>query len=167
MCYTNILCLFIICSYAIGHWWFIVYTNYSSFRACKQAINLIIERGKSSQGPMDPNQLYDGQAVVEMSIPGNKVGLIIGKGGETIRQLQVSGCSAHYRFACHRLPSCHVTCGNSGAKKVSTISLKKYWLVTVVECHHQLSTTALSEPYCFQVTLLLLGCCSFPTVGDP
>lgn len=31
----------------------------------------------------------EGGTVVEMSIPGSKVGLIIGKGGETIRQLQV------------------------------------------------------------------------------
>ena len=33
----------------------------------------------------------EGNSVLEMSIPGPKVGLIIGKGGETIRQLQVSG----------------------------------------------------------------------------
>ena len=32
-----------------------------------------------------------GQTVVEVMVPGNKVGLVIGKGGETIRQLQV-GC---------------------------------------------------------------------------
>ena len=31
------------------------------------------------------------QGGIEMMIPGNKVGLIIGKGGETIKQLQVSG----------------------------------------------------------------------------
>lgn len=31
----------------------------------------------------------DMQTVVEMLIPGNKVGLIIGKGGETIKVLQV------------------------------------------------------------------------------
>lgn len=31
----------------------------------------------------------ENQSVVEMSIPGGKVGLVIGKGGETIRQLQV------------------------------------------------------------------------------
>lgn len=30
-----------------------------------------------------------GQTVVEMMVPGNKVGLVIGKGGETIKQLQV------------------------------------------------------------------------------
>ena len=32
-----------------------------------------------------------GQTAVEVMVPGNKVGLVIGKGGETIRQLQV-GC---------------------------------------------------------------------------
>ena len=31
----------------------------------------------------------DGQNVVEIMIPGNRAGLIIGKGGETIKQLQV------------------------------------------------------------------------------
>ena len=30
-----------------------------------------------------------GQNVVEIMVPGNKVGLIIGKGGETIKMLQV------------------------------------------------------------------------------
>ena len=32
-----------------------------------------------------------GQTTVEVMVPGNKVGLVIGKGGKTIRQLQV-GC---------------------------------------------------------------------------
>ena len=32
-----------------------------------------------------------GQTAVEVMVPGNKAGLVIGKGGETIRQLQV-GC---------------------------------------------------------------------------
>lgn len=31
----------------------------------------------------------DGHSIVEMLIPGPKVGLVIGKGGETIRNLQV------------------------------------------------------------------------------
>lgn len=36
---------------------------------------------------------FTGQNTVEMMIPGNKVGLIIGKGGETIKQLQTKcGC---------------------------------------------------------------------------
>ena len=32
-----------------------------------------------------------GQTAVEVMVPGNKGGLVIGKGGETVRQLQV-GC---------------------------------------------------------------------------
>ena len=37
--------------------------------------------------------LVAGQNTVEMMIPSNKVGLVIGKGGETIKQLQNrSGC---------------------------------------------------------------------------
>lgn len=38
-------------------------------------------------GGMD--SMGEGSTVVELNIPGTKVGLIIGKGGETIRQLQV------------------------------------------------------------------------------
>ena len=54
----------------------------------------IIERGQGSgPGPMDGGMGGmgggEGATVVEMNIPGQKVGLIIGKGGETIRQLQV------------------------------------------------------------------------------
>jgi far upstream element-binding protein len=31
----------------------------------------------------------DGHITTEMMIPGNKAGIVIGKGGETIKQLQV------------------------------------------------------------------------------
>ena len=68
-----------------------------SYRECKRQMSLIIERGQGSQpmggggGSMDGG-MGEGNTVVEMNIPGSKVGLIIGKGGETIRQLQVS-CS--------------------------------------------------------------------------
>ncbi|XP_064457553.1 far upstream element-binding protein 1-like isoform X2 [Ornithodoros turicata] len=48
----------------------------------KEMINQIISRGG------DPNQLNDGHLIVELMIPGPKVGLVIGKGGETIRSLQ-------------------------------------------------------------------------------
>ena len=47
-------------------------------------INKIVDRGQG--GGID--SLPDGQSMVEMMIPGNKVGLVIGKGGETIKQLQ-------------------------------------------------------------------------------
>ncbi len=45
----------------------------------------IIQRG---QGAPESNGMGDGATMVEIMIPGNKVGLVIGKGGETIRQLQ-------------------------------------------------------------------------------
>ncbi|BFZ20521.1 hypothetical protein BsWGS_23560 [Bradybaena similaris] len=55
---------------------------------CKQAIQQIIDRGQGlpQMGGMD--SMGEGGTVVELNIPGSKVGLIIGKGGETIRQLQ-------------------------------------------------------------------------------
>lgn len=41
-------------------------------------------------GGMDNNMMSnEGQSVLEMMIPGTKVGLVIGKGGDTIKQLQV------------------------------------------------------------------------------
>ena len=60
---------------------------------CKQAIQQIIERGQSGgNAPMGGGMdgMGEGGTVVEMNIPGGKVGLIIGKGGDTIKQLQVS-----------------------------------------------------------------------------
>jgi len=51
-------------------------------------IQRIIAKG---QGLPDPHQMGDGQAMVEVMVPGPKVGLVIGKGGETIKHLQVSG----------------------------------------------------------------------------
>ncbi|XP_011422132.2 far upstream element-binding protein 3-like isoform X4 [Crassostrea angulata] len=75
--------------------------------ACKQQIQDIIMRANQTGGPMmggmDGNGggfggggggggggmgNGGGQTVVEMMVPGNKVGLVIGKGGETIKQLQ-------------------------------------------------------------------------------
>ncbi|BFZ05963.1 hypothetical protein BsWGS_08997 [Bradybaena similaris] len=61
-----------------------------SIMLCKQAIQQIIDRGQGPPpmggGGMD--SMGEGSTVVELNIPGTKVGLIIGKGGETIRQLQ-------------------------------------------------------------------------------
>jgi far upstream element-binding protein len=51
----------------------------------KELISRIIQRG---QGGPDPNAMGEGQGMVEIMVPGNKVGLVIGKGGETIKQLQ-------------------------------------------------------------------------------
>ncbi|XP_025113716.1 far upstream element-binding protein 1-like isoform X3 [Pomacea canaliculata] len=53
---------------------------------CKQLIQQIIDRGNAPHMGMEGGT--ENQSVVEMSIPGGKVGLVIGKGGETIRQLQ-------------------------------------------------------------------------------
>ncbi|CAG5127142.1 unnamed protein product [Candidula unifasciata] len=63
-----------------------------SIMMCKQAMQQIIDRG-SGPPPMggegrSMDSMGEGSTVVEMNIPGLKVGLIIGKGGETIRQLQ-------------------------------------------------------------------------------
>ena len=33
---------------------------------------------------------HDSQGMIELMIPGNKAGLVIGKGGEMIKQLQVN-----------------------------------------------------------------------------
>jgi len=66
---------------------------------CKQLIQQIIDRGNQPHmdgmgggGGGGGGGGPEGNSVLEMSIPGTKVGLIIGKGGETIRQLQVSLC---------------------------------------------------------------------------
>ncbi|KAK0046017.1 far upstream element-binding protein 2-like isoform X2 [Biomphalaria pfeifferi] len=65
----------------------------SAIMMCKQAMQQIIERGLGGGGGGGPHMggmdgMGEGGTVVEMNIPGSKVGLIIGKGGETIRQLQ-------------------------------------------------------------------------------
>ncbi|XP_070177451.1 far upstream element-binding protein 1-like isoform X4 [Littorina saxatilis] len=68
-----------------------------SISICKSLMQQIIDRAGNSPHGMDGmggggggggGPMVEGNSVVEMSIPGTKVGLIIGKGGETIRQLQ-------------------------------------------------------------------------------
>ncbi|XP_078604424.1 far upstream element-binding protein 1-like isoform X10 [Branchiostoma floridae x Branchiostoma japonicum] len=60
-----------------------------SIEHAKRLIDQIIEKGRSSGATEQPGTtLPDGSIVTEMMIPGNKVGLVIGKGGETIRSLQ-------------------------------------------------------------------------------
>lgn len=59
------------------------------FRAVKEMINEIIRKA-NSPFPPEPGHVPEGQYVTEMMIPGPKVGLLIGKGGENIRNLQVS-----------------------------------------------------------------------------
>ena len=68
-----------------------------SSRAVKNELQSIIGRANMGQsmgmgdhmGGMGMGMGDMQQGGIEMLIPGNKVGLIIGKGGETIKQLQV------------------------------------------------------------------------------
>jgi len=46
--------------------------------------------GGMGGGMQGGDMMHDGQqAMIEVMIPGNKAGIIIGKGGDTIKQLQV------------------------------------------------------------------------------
>ena len=61
---------------------------------CSQAkvlIGNIVQRGQGGPDMPDMNggPPGSGPSMLEIFVPGNKVGLVIGKGGETIRQLQV------------------------------------------------------------------------------
>ncbi|GIY18651.1 hypothetical protein CDAR_11762 [Caerostris darwini] len=60
----------------------------SSIEKAKDLISAIIARGGPPLPVVDTNHVPDGHSIVEMMIPGPKVGLVIGKGGETIRNLQ-------------------------------------------------------------------------------
>ncbi|XP_078312306.1 far upstream element-binding protein 3-like isoform X2 [Crassostrea virginica] len=48
-----------------------------------------------------------GQTAVEVMVPGNKVGLVIGKGGETIRQLQIGSGVKMVIIQDDNIPSVH------------------------------------------------------------
>ena len=52
-------------------------------RKAKETITRLV--AKIQGGPLD----NEGDGVLEIRVPGGKVGLIIGKGGETIKSLQV------------------------------------------------------------------------------
>ncbi|XP_023233618.1 far upstream element-binding protein 1-like isoform X4 [Centruroides sculpturatus] len=54
----------------------------------KELIGQIVNRGGQAASSEGQPYAPEGQTVVEMMIPGGKVGLVIGKGGETIRNLQ-------------------------------------------------------------------------------
>jgi len=54
-------------------------------RTAKDLINRIIAKG---QGLPDSTTMGESAVMEEMLIPGNKFGLVIGKGGETIKNLQ-------------------------------------------------------------------------------
>ncbi|GFU45892.1 far upstream element-binding protein 1 [Nephila pilipes] len=64
--------------------------NRESVEAVKSMIEQIISKA-NSPFPPEPGHIPDGQYVAEMMIPGPKVGLLIGKGGENIRNLQEKG----------------------------------------------------------------------------
>ena len=66
-------------------------------------INKIIMKG---QGLPDSIGLGDGQVMEEVMIPGSKVGLVIGKGGENIKMLQV--CILQGFYTSKRLRASHV-----------------------------------------------------------
>jgi len=51
----------------------------------KELIGRIMSKGHDL-----PDLQTDGHVTLEMMIPGNKAGIIIGKGGETIKLLQVT-----------------------------------------------------------------------------
>ncbi|XP_023233617.1 far upstream element-binding protein 1-like isoform X3 [Centruroides sculpturatus] len=57
-------------------------------RKVKELIGQIVNRGGQAASSEGQPYAPEGQTVVEMMIPGGKVGLVIGKGGETIRNLQ-------------------------------------------------------------------------------
>jgi len=57
-----------------------------------------------SKGHDLPDFQTDGHVTLEMMIPGNKAGIVIGKGGETIKLLQV--CNKLNVFICHCFRTC-------------------------------------------------------------
>ncbi|GIY54445.1 far upstream element-binding protein 1 [Caerostris darwini] len=61
-----------------------------SVEKVKNMIEHIISKANSPYPP-EPGQVSDGQYMTELMIPGPKVGLLIGKGGENIRNLQEKG----------------------------------------------------------------------------
>lgn len=56
-------------------------------RSAKRLLDQIVEKGRPAPGFHHGDG--PGNAVQEIMIPASKAGLVIGKGGETIKQLQV------------------------------------------------------------------------------
>lgn len=74
---------------------FLKWSNQSApplVRKAKRLLNEIVSRGRGTPPLSSYHDSSNGQngAVHEMMIPAGKAGLVIGKGGETIKQLQVS-----------------------------------------------------------------------------
>lgn len=57
------------------------------FRTAKRLLTEIVEKGRPAPA-FNPND-GPGMTVQEIMIPASKAGLVIGKGGETIKSLQV------------------------------------------------------------------------------
>lgn len=66
-------------------------------RQAKRLLVQIVERCRN--GPGFHGDGDGGTAVQEMLIPASKVGLVIGRGGDTIKQLQVRSASARPDYA--------------------------------------------------------------------
>lgn len=62
--------------------------NFSSIRAAKRLLTEIVEKGRPA--PAFHHNDGPGMTVQEIMVPASKAGLVIGKGGETIKSLQVS-----------------------------------------------------------------------------
>lgn len=74
-----------------------------SHRAAKRLLTEIVEKGRPT--PFHHND-GPGMTVQEILVPASKAGLVIGKGGETIKQLQVSLCAQASQGEQHALVLC-------------------------------------------------------------
>lgn len=63
-------------------------SNFSLFRAAKRLLTEIVDKGRPA--PAFNHNDGPGMTVQEIMVPASKAGLVIGKGGETIKSLQVS-----------------------------------------------------------------------------
>lgn len=70
-------------------------------RRAMELIGQIIAKGSSIGNQPPPNPGAPGSIIEEMLIPGPKVGLVIGKGGDNLKQIQVcSGMQFLMFFLC-------------------------------------------------------------------
>lgn len=61
--------------------------NFSCIRTAKRLLTEIVEKGRPA--PAFNHSDGPGMTVQEIMVPASKAGLVIGKGGETIKSLQV------------------------------------------------------------------------------
>lgn len=62
-------------------------SNFSPIRAAKRLLTEIVDKGRPA--PAFNHNDGPGMTVQEIMVPASKAGLVIGKGGETIKSLQV------------------------------------------------------------------------------